>query len=90
MKHQDKLKHLAVFGVLHYAILAALIYLRVPELLAIAVATFLVAAAAFLTEDYQKKIGRVKDGWDAFANMVGVSFSLFAFAFTNHLHIVSP
>ena len=85
MKHLDKLKHLAVFGVAHYAFLACLVWTRLPVLLAIAIATLVIAVAAFVTEDRQKQQeGRVKDGWDAFANMVGASLSLLVFAFTHN------
>lgn len=85
MKHLDKLKHLAVFGLAHYACLVWLVWMAVPTLLAIGLATLALAIAAFVTEDRQKKQeGRVKDGWDAFANMVGASLSLLVFAFTHN------
>lgn len=70
MKHLDKVKHLAVFTGGYFLVLAAIDYtLDLPA--AILLANVILVVTAFTTEDAQRKQpGRVKDGWDAYADMV--------------------
>lgn len=74
MKHADKLKHLAVFTAGYEVTLVAAIHgFGLSFGWASVAAAFFLAAAAFVTEDRQKQQeGRVKDGWDAYADMLAV------------------
>lgn len=82
MKHLDKIKHLAVFtgGFAIVLVASAKLFPDVSEIGRVAIATAIQALAAFLTEDAQRhQEGRVKDGWDAFADMVAIPFGLAAY-----------
>lgn len=87
MKHLDKIKHLACFtgGFLLVLVVSAKLFPGVSELARVAVATLIQAIAAWVTEDAQRhQPGRVKDGWDAFADMVAIPFGLAAYLGLQH------
>lgn len=87
MKHIDKLKHLGCFTgatVVALLLLGQVLPSVLPEL-RIGIVSFGVAVAAFLTEDAQRhQEGRVKDGWDAFADMVAVPLGIFGYLAVRH------
>lgn len=81
MKHLDKVKHLAVFSGGYFLVLATLDNFVFGNLAyAILLANLVLAITAFVTEDAQRKQpGRVKDGWDAFADMLASVVGLGAY-----------
>lgn len=83
MKHVDKLKHFGVFLVAGFGsmwLLAALWGLDISYPWRHAAVTVAGIAAAFITEDRQRhQSGRVKDGWDAFADLTGVSLGVICY-----------
>lgn len=91
MKHLDKLKHLGCFsaGFLLMLVLLRSFFPDISEMGRIAAAATFQAAAAWITEDRQRhQPGRVKDGWDAFADMVGIPVGLFAYMALQHFGIL--
>lgn len=83
MKHIDKLKHFSVFLggflVASACLEKAFGLTGVPSFILV---SFGISVLAFVTEDLQRgQPGRVKDGWDAYADMLSIPFGMLIYHF---------